>query len=1249
MKKFLLALSALCLAFISDAQTYNMSNTTVSIPCGTPVSFYDPGGLSGNYANGSNYTMTFCTSNGQNIYAQFSSITLENNWDYLYIYNGPSTASPLIGTYTGGNSPGTITGATTCLTFVFTSDGSINYAGWTATLGCGTPPPPPPPPPPASGLCDGAQPFCTGTTYTFPGAQNTTAQVGPNYGCLLSSPNPAWYYMQIQNGGPLTISMASTAGVDIDFALWGPFASITNVCGQLTGAPISCSFSTAATETATIGNAVAGQYYILVITNYSNLATNITFNQSGGTATTNCNILCNMTALTASPGPCDPATNTYDVTGTITFANPPASGTLIVSSSCGGSVNIPAPWVSPMTYTLSGLPSNGAPCTVTAAFSADILCALNQTITAPASCLPQCTVTASNSGNVCSGNPIVLNASAVVGATNYTWTGPNGYTASGQNVVLVGTTGLMSGTYTVTATGTATCSGTTALTITDNPVLTPISDVSACSGDNVNIPAFVSTPSGATMNWSNSNGAIGLGLSGSGNIPVFNASASGQTLNSSVTVLPVLNGCVGTPANFNVTVNPTPVASQVEDISLCEGSTVPSIAFTSNPAAQVNWNNTNASIGLPLNGSGDIMSFTGQVGSATITYTPTLNGCIGSNQSFQISVESAPQITLNAPSTICQNALPVAVTTNTSGGIWSGAANANGLIDPTLLPVGQADYTYTFSTANCDASVTQTIEIVAVPHITGNVPVCAGALLNLSATPSGGIWSGTGINSNGSFSQNVSGTYSISYADATNTCSVSEDIVVQDAPFVSLNCPAYVCNTDTPIAFNPSPSGGTWSGSGIDSFGNYTPALGSNPTVATYVYSDGVCTVTQSATIDVFATPIISLNNPSGICVNNSATVLSASPIGGTWTVNGNAAVVNGVLVPNGPETITLFYSIAGQCPSSANQTMQIFPLPSINAGPDVAHCQGQSISITATGGTAYVWSPSSGLNTTTGSTVNASVNGPSVYTVTGTDSNGCMNTDQVSVTVYTNPAISVSGDNLICAGESSILTAVGAVNYVWQPGGLANNSIEVSPNTTSTYSVVGTDSNGCQGTASYTVNVESIVANPSIFDSNDGDPFSWEFHTGSTGIGETYTWIPGDGGSEITTSNEQTDYTYLNDLMGSVILTINTAACEEEFTLPLLISTVELIFPNIITADGDGVNDDFRLLPANTLVVSAFNDFSCKIFTRWGHQQGEFNDVMGSWNPTDLNTGTYFYTVEYVNAVTGEYVTHEGTFYLKR
>ena len=93
----------------------------------------------------------------------------------------------------------------------------------------------------------------------------------------------------------------------------------------------------------------------------------------------------------------------------------------------------------------------------------------------------------------------------------------------------------------------------------------------------------------------------------------------------------------------------------------------------------------------------------------------------------------------------------------------------------------------------------------------------------------------------------------------------------------------------------------------------------------------------------------------------------------------------------------------------------------------------------------------------------------------------------------------------------------------------------------------------------------------------------------------------------------------------------------------------LELIYPNIVTADGDGINDDFRLLNSNTAVVQAFENFSCKIFSRWGQEQGEFNDVLGFWDPSDFNTGTYFYIVEYSKIGSNEVFKYEGAFYLKR
>jgi len=142
--------------------------------------------------------------------------------------------------------------------------------------------------------CQRALPFCTGTTYTFPAGVSTPSiqgQVGPSYGCLYSTPNPAWYYMRVANSGNIIINMHSSPAHDIDFCCWGPFTS-QFVCNQLTAAKIvSCSYSLASTETCTIPTGVTGQYYILIITNYSNLPCNIIFSQTGGTGSTDCSIL----------------------------------------------------------------------------------------------------------------------------------------------------------------------------------------------------------------------------------------------------------------------------------------------------------------------------------------------------------------------------------------------------------------------------------------------------------------------------------------------------------------------------------------------------------------------------------------------------------------------------------------------------------------------------------------------------------------------------------------------------------------------------------------------------------------------------------------------------------------------------------------------------------------------------------------------------------------------------------------------
>lgn len=140
--------------------------------------------------------------------------------------------------------------------------------------------------------CETAQPFCTGTTYTFPAGVNSgQGQAGPCYSCLFTRPNPAWFYMKVGLSGNIIINMHSVPQEDIDFCCWGPFAS-ENCCDSLTcNKVVSCSYSTSWNETCNIPNGITGQYYILIITNYSNQPCNIIFSQTGGSGTTDCTIL----------------------------------------------------------------------------------------------------------------------------------------------------------------------------------------------------------------------------------------------------------------------------------------------------------------------------------------------------------------------------------------------------------------------------------------------------------------------------------------------------------------------------------------------------------------------------------------------------------------------------------------------------------------------------------------------------------------------------------------------------------------------------------------------------------------------------------------------------------------------------------------------------------------------------------------------------------------------------------------------
>ena len=152
--------------------------------------------------------------------------------------------------------------------------------------------------------CSTTEPFCAGdTTLIFENSSGSgSAEFGPDYGCLGTQPNPAWYFIQIDQPGNLSFnivqnSQADLLGtpLDVDFIAYGPFSN-TNACSNLTAAnTVDCSYLPDAVENFNITNAQAGEIYVLLITNFSGAPGFIQLQQTNagnvGSGSTDCSIV----------------------------------------------------------------------------------------------------------------------------------------------------------------------------------------------------------------------------------------------------------------------------------------------------------------------------------------------------------------------------------------------------------------------------------------------------------------------------------------------------------------------------------------------------------------------------------------------------------------------------------------------------------------------------------------------------------------------------------------------------------------------------------------------------------------------------------------------------------------------------------------------------------------------------------------------------------------------------------------------
>ena len=229
--------------------------TSTTISCGGSYNYYDSGNSGSNYSNGENGLITICPQTaGQYVSINFSSFNVENNYDYMYVFDGGDGSAQLLGIYTGALS-GTVTASAAntsgCLSFRFTSDGATTNAGWTGVVSCtGTPGGPYA----APGVedCTGGVVVCNdgnlngGTTgpglQELPGTWNSCLNFGGN-GEIQSN----WYIFSPQTSGTIGFLISPNPAADYDWTIWGPYNSLQ--CPAFTNdPPLRCSAASLATS-----------------------------------------------------------------------------------------------------------------------------------------------------------------------------------------------------------------------------------------------------------------------------------------------------------------------------------------------------------------------------------------------------------------------------------------------------------------------------------------------------------------------------------------------------------------------------------------------------------------------------------------------------------------------------------------------------------------------------------------------------------------------------------------------------------------------------------------------------------------------------------------------------------------------------------------------------------------------------------------------------------------------------------------
>ncbi|WP_396195902.1 PKD domain-containing protein [Flavobacterium sp.] len=659
------------------------------------------------------------------------------------------------------------------------------------------------------------------------------------------------------------------------------------------------------------------------------------------------------------------------------------------------------------------------------------------------------------------------------GAQSYTWSPATNLSATtGSSVIFTPGTNTN---YTVVGTNAAGCTATSTLVVTVKalPLINAGFDATICA----NQSTILSASGGNNYQWT--------GLAAGNPITVS------PTVSTSYTVTgTAANGCTNTD-ELLVTVNPLPIVNGGSDVTVCPQT---QISLTATGTNSYSWN-PSIQNGIPFTPT------------TTTNYQVTGTTNLGCTATDLVLVTVLPQPPLSTPNVAtCENGTVNVVATGAQSYTWSPATNLSGTSGGNLIFTAGNTTTYTIvgtGSNGCTASSTLVVTVNPLPTVDAGAALstCAGQSVNLTATGANTYtWTGA-VGNPITVTPLSTTTYTVTGTSAAG-CSNTDQIIVTVNPLPSVDGGADVtiCSGE-PVTLSAS---GTVSYSWNPTIINGDPF---NPTTtATYVVTGTSalgCTATDNVLVTVNANPVVVVNDVS-LCVGGTTSLTANGAATYTWSPALNLSTTTGTNVTftaGTTSTYTITGTSAAGCVGSDDVTVTVNALPIVNAGQDKIICEGTQITLTALGATSYSWNP-----TATNGIPFAPPVGTTVYTVTGTDANGCVATDELTVLVNANPIVNAGPDIALCAGESATLTASGAVNYTWT-GGISDGTPFI-PTTTNTYTVTGTSADGCTSTDALILTVNPI---PNVNGGTDIETCAGQNVTLAASGAATYTW---DGGA---------------------------------------------------------------------------------------------------------------------------------------